>query len=194
MSLEPNRQQYLQQLGIETWQRRVDASFFPGAAQDVSGFVDQQLADEFDSSPASDEIIHLQSQKLVPQEQVTKKFYCVFEFADTNCIVAIETESFEESISQENKRILMGILRAIGVSDLPISTPIFLENISEIKSSLKENMLLLYFGATIEGDFSEHAGGVFCSDSLQRIAGSADSKRDLWLRLKQWNISNSFIG
>ena len=194
MSIESNRQRYLQQLGIETWHCRVGASFFPGTAQNVSGFVDQQMVVEPDSNQASDETIYTKTEEPAIQKRPVTQYYCVFKFIETNCIVAIETDSFEEPLSQGQKRILIGILRAIGIFDLPLSTPVFLENVSEIQPILKGNMLLLYFGEATGIDFTEHAGKVFYSDSLHRIASSADAKRNYWMQLKKWNISNSFIG
>lgn len=200
MGLESRHQKYLQQLGIETWRPRVDASFFPEAPCNDSQSLIDQTVNEPDLRAATGMGAHAGKDELMEQDPVvqgtpTSKRYNLLEFSG-GCIVLVETDETHDALSRQHKRLLSGILRALGISNLSASAPALMEGVSEIHSTLKEkkSMLLLCFGEVNGAEFPDYKGSLLCFDPLQTITNSADAKRHLWTRLKQWNISSSSTG
>ena len=203
MKSNSNHQQYLKKLGIESWVRRVDNSFFPLApdnSNSVNDCVDKnhkpidnlvaELPPSSAGSPAAD--IDLQVEKSTPGP----RFYCCIELTN-NCLVVIETDNFEEPLSSDHYRLLTGILRSIGVTELAETNISYSNGGDEIQSLLNRNIsgesILLFFGTRNSLDLidsSAYAEKIWLAESLQQILCSAETKSKLWLRLK----STQFFG
>lgn len=203
MKPNSNHQQYLKKLGIESWVRRVDNSFFPLAPDNSNSINDcadknpepidnlvAELPPSGAGSPATD--IDLQVEKSTPGP----RFYCCIELTN-NCLVVIETDSFEEPLSRDHHRLLTGILRSIGVTELAETNISYSDGGDEIQSLLSRNSgranTLLFFGARNSLDLidsSAYAEKIWLAESLQEILCSAETKSRLWLRLK----STQFVG
>ena len=203
MKSNSNHQQYLKKLGIESWIRRVDNSFFPLAPGNSNSLnasadkhpdpIDNLVAEQPPSgagSPAAD--VDLQVEKSTPGP----RFYCCIELTN-NYLIVTETDNFEESLSSDHYRLLTGILRSIGVTELAETNISYSNGGDEIQSLLNRNAsgesIVLFFGTRNSLDLidsSAYAEKIWLAESLQQILCSAETKNRLWLRLK----STQFVG
>ncbi|MBV1889043.1 MAG: hypothetical protein KUG67_02225 [Proteobacteria bacterium] len=203
MKSDSNHQQYLKKLGIESWVRRVDSSFFPLAPDNSNSINDcadknpepidypvAELAPASAGSPAID--IDLQVEKITPGPQ----FNCCIELTN-DCLVVIETDRFEEPLPSDQYRLLKGVLRSIGVTELTETNISYFNGAGEIQSLLSGSTsragVLLFFGARNTVDLigsSAYAEKIWLAESLQKILCSAETKKSLWLKLK----STQFVG
>jgi hypothetical protein len=118
-------------------------------------------------------------------------------------MVLVETIEFQEAISADHKRLLMGILRGIGVTNFFNPAVLYLENSNQLQPLLNQTGRLktqiLYFGSALnlddlgvkDADLNAIENHLFFSEGLQQIMESADAKKTLWSKLKRWKISGS---
>ncbi|MBV1915688.1 MAG: hypothetical protein KUG72_09905 [Pseudomonadales bacterium] len=180
MNLTSRHQQYLKQLGIESWVPRVDRSFFPGAPE-----IPVCSNDSIDPVPGSTD----EDDLAIKPGKDNQQFYCCFEFGN-RCAVVVETDVHEEPIPADQQRLLSGILRAIGIGGLSEATAAYSKGCDEVETLLSRqtnSTVTLFFGTSSAFDrFDPRAPPekVLLADSLQQIMRSAVSKQKLWLMLK----------
>ena len=180
MNLTLSHQQYLKQLGIESWVPRVDHSFFPGAPK--TPVCADDLIDPVQQSTGEDDLA-------ITTSEANPQSYCCFEFGN-RCAVVVKTDGSEEPIPADQQCLLSGILRAIGIDGLSEATTSYLKSCDEVETQLNKQAnttVTLFFGTGVVFDqFDRGVPGekILLADSLQQMLQSTVSKREFWLALK----------
>ena len=184
------REQYLKQIGIDTWQRRGDPSLFPGVIEQLAEVESKKL------SVSSDVI----NEKMPNGELHETAFFHGFEFS-SGALVIIEKAQLDETFEEQRMRVLSGILRSIGITEISSPTVLNEMNSNQVSERITDacaiNVPCLCFfeDQKLESLISaDSTDSVFLGGGFNEISTNSSAKSLLWSRLKNrtdYNLMNS---
>ena len=202
MSVEPSHRQYLKRLGIEVWQPRVDRSFFPAGPVSIDSAQseplpiadDESVAVTVQSPPevvqeARDEIVQEPDQPELDIELKLKP-HSLYHFSNL-CSVLIEMDSDETTIPADQNRVLVGILRSVGIvsqTEPAVSAIEYLTDVTKaIQHNNNSNIPIFCFSENIQSEMlklPENIAKLFFETTLKKLVSFPNEKNELWNRLK----------
>ena len=235
MSVESNHTQYLRKLGIDVWQPRVDASFFPAAPvtaspQDSGAPIEidepiepvaqpkpemayetievarkegreearQEAREETKDRPKEQSETEAETGQPFEQAEIVAELkfdrHFLYQFSNL-CLVLIEADPTEVSIPTDQNRVLVGILRSVGIVSQTDPVVSSVESLMEVTIAVQHNnnsnLPMFCFSENIQSEMfssAEYQAELFFKTTLEKLVRYPNEKIELWNRVKNIDL------
>ena len=218
MGVESNHTQYLRKLGIDVWQPRVDASFFPAAPvvdtpqdnctviaiDEPVELVTQSQPEIMQEAKVREEAEEKGEPKVdneqpleqpeIAAERVFNR-HILYQLSGL-CSVLIEADPAEKIIPTDQNRVLLGILRSVGLVSQtePVVSTIesLMDATTAIQHNNNSNIPMFCFSENIQSQMfssTEDQTKLFFRVTLEKLVSFPNEKIELWKQLKNIEFS-----